>query len=244
VRLYRVSSILIRRRDLGEADRIVVLYSGERGKLSAVAKGVRRPRSKLAAGLQLFSHSNVQLAAGRTLEVVTQVRPIDAFYHIRKEMQRYAHACYIAELLDALTDEGDADPTLFGVLLATLRTLDGDGDPPTLVRSFELKLLGRLGYGPELNVCVGCGTALGGRAAGFSAAEGGVLCDRCHNATSALDMSPTGLRALRELRRLPPEELVSRRLSASSQEEVGRLMRVFIDRQLGKPLRSAEYLRL
>ena len=163
VRLYRVSSILIRQRDLGEADRIVVLYSGERGKLSAVAKGVKRPRSKLAGGLQLFSHSSVQLAAGRALEVVTQIRPIDTFYHLREEMQRYAHACYIAELLDTLTDEGDPDPPLFGVLLATIRALDGDGDPPTLVRSFELKLLARLGYGPELNVCVGCGGALGGR---------------------------------------------------------------------------------
>jgi DNA repair protein RecO (recombination protein O) len=244
VRLYRVSSILIRQRDLGEADRIVILYTRERGKLSAVAKGVKRPRSKLAGGLQLFSHARVQLAAGRSLEVVTQVHPITALYHLREDMRRYTHASYAAEVLDAFTDEGSSDPPLFDLLLGTLSALDAGGDPGVLARSFELKLLTRLGHGPELDVCVLCGTAIGDRSAGFSPSQGGVTCADCVRGVGALRVSPTALRALQELRRLPVDELAARRLSAAAGNEVGQLMRSFVDHRLDRPLRSAEYLSL
>jgi DNA repair protein RecO (recombination protein O) len=176
--------------------------------------------------------------------VVTQVHPIDAFYHLREEMRRYTHACYIAELLDVLTDEGDPDPRLFEALVATLETLDAGGDPSTLSRGFEISILSHLGYGPELDVCVQCGAKVGEQDAGFSAAQGGVACDECRRATGALRISSTALRALRDLRRIAPRELAKRRLSARPQEEIERLMRGFIDRQLGRPLRSAEFLRL
>jgi DNA repair protein RecO (recombination protein O) len=244
VRLYRVASILIRQRDLGEADRIVVLYSREQGKLDAVAKGIRRPRSKLAGGLQLFSHARVQLAAGRTLEVVTQVQPITLFRRLREDMACYTHACYVAELLDVLTDDGDPDPPLFDLLLGTLEGLDAGGQPPSLARGFEIKLLTRLGYGPELDVCVSCAANVGDRGAGFSASQGGVICGECSRAAGAAEVSPATLRALRDLRRMPAQELIDRRLSAAARDEVGRLMRAFVDYHVGRSLRSAEYLTL
>jgi len=242
VRLYRVTSILIRQRNLREADRIVTLLTRERGKLSAVAKGVRRPRSKLAGGLQLFSHARVQLAAGRSLEVVTQIEPVDTFYHLREDVARFNHACYASEMVDVLIEEQHADSRIFDLLLATLGGLDQGGDPSTLVRGFELKLLTRLGYGPELDTCVSCGASINAARAGFSPAQGGVVCSRCLRAQGAAPLPPAALQAMRELLRLPPQELAKRRLSKPVRERLNPLLRAFVDYRLDRPLKSAAFL--
>lgn len=241
-RLYRVSAVVLRQRDLGEADRIVVLSTLERGKLSAVAKGVKRPRSKLAGGLQLFTKAEVLLAAGRTLEIITQARPLDNFYQLRTDLPRFAHASYLAELLDTLTEERSPDPELHLLLVAALKGLNEGGDPPTLGRGFELKLLSRLGYGPELHTCVSCGTEVEGGRAGFATTEGGVVCARCARTLGVGLLSPNALRALRDLLRLPLEELARRKLSREAAEELARVLRPFVDYHLPRRLRSAEFL--
>jgi len=244
VRLYRVSAVVIRQRELGEADRILVLYSLERGKLSAVAKGMKRPRSKLAGSLQLFSHASVQLAAGRSLEVATQARAIDFHYNLRRDMARYAHASYAAELLDAFTDEGLSHPALFELLLSTLGAMDAGADPATLTRAFELKLMARLGYGPELESCVSCSAGVGGGGRGFSVSQGGVLCRKCLSTKGGAPLSAAGLRALRELSELETEVVAERRLAPAAREELGRLMRAFVDFRVERQLRSAAFLTL
>jgi DNA repair protein RecO (recombination protein O) len=243
LRSYPVSAVILRQRELGEADRILILYTRERGKLSAVAKGVRRPRSKFAASLQLFSRAQVQLAAGRTLEVVTQARALDICYQLRTDMARYAHASYVAELLDAVTEEGLADPPLFELLVETLSALDSGGEPTTLVRAFELKLLGRLGYGPELASCASCGAEIGGKARGFSATQGGVLCGKCLAAAGGgTPLSAGAARALRELRELATQELAGKRMNERTRQEVGRLMKAYLPFHIGRELRSAAFL--
>jgi len=242
VRLYRVSAVVIRQRDLGEADRILVLYTRERGKLSAVAKGTKRLRSKLAGSLQLFSHASVQLAAGRSLEVATQARAIDFHYNLRRDLTRYVHASYAAELLDALTDEDLSDAPVFELLVSTLGAMDAGADPATLIRAFELKLMARLGYGPELESCVSCGATLGGERQGFSVSQGGVLCGKCLPVQGGVRLSSAGLRALRELSALETEAVAERRLAPAAREELARLMRGFVDFRLERQLRSAAFL--
>ena len=239
-RLYRVVSVVIRQRDLGEADRILTLYTRERGKLSAVAKGIKRPRSKLAGSLQSFSHAVVQMAAGRSLDIVTQAQAIDGHYRLREDMNRYAHASYVAELLDALTDEGLSDMKTFELLLSTLAALDRGEDSATMVRSFELKLLRRLGYGPEIEACAVCGGDVGANTL-FSVWQGGVVCRQCA-AGGGVEMSDAGLRALRNLWRMEMDDLSGRCLSEGVRSEVGRVMRAFVDSHLDRPLRSAAFL--
>ncbi len=242
VRLHRVSSVVIRQRDLGEADRIVVLFTRDSGKLSAVAKGVKRPRSKLAGSVQLFNHLDLLLAAGRTLDIITQVRPVDLFSHLRADVTRYFYASYLVELLDTLVEEHAAAPPLFDLLVAVLRGLDGEGDPPTLARGFELKLLTELGYGPELFTCVSCGTEIEGGHLGFATAEGGVVCARCQRTLGVMALSPTALQAMRDLVRMPPEELAARKLSRAAAQELAHLLRIFVDYHLPRPLRSTQFL--
>ncbi len=233
---------MLRQRDLAEADRILVLYTRQRGKLSAVAKGIRRPRSRLAGSLQLFSHAEVQLAAGRSLEVATQARALDAFYQLRQDVGRYAHACYVAELLDALVDEGLPDEILFALVAETLQAMNEGGDPATLVRAFEVKLLGRLGYGPELEACIGCGTPPRSGEVGFSVGQGGVVCGKCLAAYGGKRISRAALRALRDLREIDMDQIASRRLSSATRGELGPLLRGFVDFRLERPLRSTTFL--
>jgi len=241
-RVHRVTSVVIRQRDLGEADRVVVLFTRELGKLSAVAKGVKRARSKLAGCLQLFAHVEALLAVGRTLDVVTQVRPLDPCYRLRTDMARYTHASYAAELLDTLLEERAPAPAVFDLLVAVLRGLDGEGDPATLIRGYELKLLSSLGYGPELFTCVSCGTEVEGGRAGFATAEGGVVCARCQRSLGVTPVSPTALRAMRDFAAMPEAELAGRKLSRPAAEELARVLRAFVDYQLPRPLHSTAFL--
>lgn len=241
-RVYRVSALLIRQRNFGEADRIVTLLTRERGKLSAIAKGVKKARSKFAGGLQLFSLARLQLAVGRSLEVVTQVEPTAGFYHLREDLGRFAHASYLCELVDVLTEEQAPDSAIFDLLVAALGALDAGGDPPTVTRGFELKLLTHLGYGPEMNTCVACGTEVEGGEAGFSAAEGGILCQSCRRGQGAPELGAGTLAAMRDLIRLPLEELAGRRLKAGVQQELERIMRAYVDYRLERPLRSTALL--
>ena len=90
IRLYRASALVLRQRNLAEADRIVTLFTRERGKLSAVVKGVKRPKSKLAAGTQLFTHSRFQLAMGRNLDVITQCEVVHPFHALHRDLTRLA----------------------------------------------------------------------------------------------------------------------------------------------------------
>jgi DNA repair protein RecO (recombination protein O) len=255
--------LLIRQRDLGEADRILTLFTRERGKLSAVAKGVKRLRSKLAPVLQLFAQARLQLAAGRSLEVVTQASPEQAFPHLREDVDRYACACYVAELADVMMEEHAAAEWVFELLAATLSALDAGGEMPeeeegrrspqgcgpagpqlgsaALVRGFELKLLSGLGYGPELEACVSCGVEVEKQAGGFSVPEGGVVCRRCARETGT-PLSPAALQGMRELVRLPQEELGRRRLTEKTRQELERLMRRFVDYRAERELRSAAFL--
>ncbi len=242
IRLYSVSAVVIRQRELGEADRILVLYTRERGKVSAVAKGIRRSRSRLAGSLQLFSLVEVQLAAGRSLEVITQARSGTAFHNLGSDMTRFAHASYVAELLDTLTEEGLADPYLYDLLVDTLQGLDAGGDPSTLRHAFELKTLGQLGYGPELTSCASCGTEIGAKARGFSVTQGGVLCARCLASSGGTALSTAGLRALHELLALDMAVLSTRSLNSATREEIGRLMRSYVPFHVGRELRSAAFL--
>ena len=241
-RVYRVEAVVIRQRDLGEADRIITLFARDRGKISAVAKGVKRPRSKFAGALQLFSHLRLLLAAGRTLDVITQLEPIDLFYRLREDMARYAHACYAAELLDVLTEEGAAEPDLFDLLVAVLTALEGGGDPATLIRGYELKLLSRLGYGPELDTCVSCAVEVEGGQAGFAVAEGGLQCPRCARTLGVMTISRPALRAMRELLQMPVEEMATRRLSRAARDELAQIMRPFVDYHVPRPVRCAAFL--
>jgi DNA repair protein RecO (recombination protein O) len=116
---------VLRRQDFGEADRVLTLYSPTLGKVRAIAKGVRRPKSRLGGNVELFTHVNVLVAQGRNLDIVTQAQAVLPFHGIRDDLWKAAYASYAAELVDRFTEERLENRAIFELLLEVLTHLDG-----------------------------------------------------------------------------------------------------------------------
>ena len=243
-RTYRAEAITLKSRAFGERDRLLVLYTAQNGKMSALAKGARRTTSKLAAHVDLFSHGRLFLAHGRTFDLVTQGETIERFPLLRTDLGRLSLAFYAGELLDRFTEEHLANPGLFSSVIAVMRRLaDPAIDPLIAVRVFELELLGLSGYRPQLHRCVICETLIQPDANNFSAAEGGVLCPTC--AASRRDSQAISVEALRLLRNLQtrPEEILGRvRESAETMAQAEGVLIGYIQYLLDLRLRSVGFI--
>jgi DNA repair protein RecO (recombination protein O) len=190
--LYRDEAVVLRTYKLGEADRIVVLLTRARGKVRAVAKGVRKTKSKFGARLEPTSHVAVQLYEGRDLDIVTQTESIDQFRAVRADLDRFARASAMLETADQLAQEGEVNPRLYQMLVGALRTLDAS-DSPLVVPAFFWKVLALEGFRPEVDVCVQCGDQDGPLVA-FDLESGGLLCRTCRRGQS---VSPEAVELLR-----------------------------------------------
>jgi DNA repair protein RecO (recombination protein O) len=244
-RLYRTEGIIIRRIDIGETDRILTLYTPGLGKLRAVAKGVRRPGSRLAGHVELLSHSAFLIARGRNLDIITQAQTQHAFTHLRQDLDRIGWGCYMSELLDRLTAERAENYPAFQLLLEALELLDQGRDAELIVRSFELHLLGYLGYRPQLFHCVSCDKDLEPRDHTFSPVLGGVLCPRCRGEDRrAIPLPLAALKVLRYLQRNGLGEADRLQLQDGRREEIEVLLHNYIRTILERDLNAVAFLKM
>lgn len=185
--LYRDRGIVLRSIKLGELDRIVTFLTEGRGKVRAVAKGVRRPGSRFGARLEPTSHVALQLYEGRNLDVVTQVETLDAHRALRERYEAFTQAIAMLEATDHVAQEGEANVPLYRMLAGALRTLAAE-PVPAVATAFFWKLLALEGVHPVLDACARCGEPVAAAVA-FDAAEGGVLCEACAG-PGAVPVSP------------------------------------------------------
>ncbi len=254
IRLYRVEAVVLRRQNWQEADRLLTLFTRERGKLRAVAKGVRKPRSRKAGHLELFTRVRLLLARGRSLDLISQAETVAAYLPLREDLVRATYAHYVAELLNQFTAEGEEEPALFHLLTETLDLLCTAPDLRPVARAYELHLLGEAGLRPELHACVRCGRLLthldvNGEERrpplGFSPAEGGVVCAVCTiHRPPPLTLSTAGLKVLQYLQTHRGEAASRLRLSGSRHAELERVLRRYIVHHLERQLKSVEFLNL
>lgn len=244
IRLYRTEAVVLRRRDLGEADRILTLFTARHGKLRVVAKGVRRPQSKLAGHLEPCARTSLLLAQGRNLDIITQAQLIKPYRALRENEISIAYAGYFADLLDALTVEAQPNAAAYDALVSAFEMLDRGLDPFVTARIFELHLLTVTGFRPELYRCAGCGETLEPVVNAFSAEAGGVLCPRCRQAQpQALPLSVNALKFLRLIDR-DPSGAFRLRLSDSLRREIEDALRAQIRQVVERDLGSLAVLRL
>ena len=191
--LYREQGIVLRTYKLGEADRIVHLLTAGRGKVRAVAKGVRKPGSRFGGRLEPFSHVDLQLYEGRNLDIVTQTELIDGHAGVRDDFALSACGSSMVEAADVIAQEGERSTRLYVLLLDGLRQLLAVPQwPASVLDAFLLRLVAVAGYHPQLDACAGCGSP--GAHAVFHLAAGGVVCPRCApNGTRPLDPETLGL---------------------------------------------------
>lgn len=212
VKLYQTEGIVLRTRDYGEADKLVTLLTSKAGKVPGIAKGVRRPRSRLRAGVELAHYGCYQLYAGRTLDTVTQYETRNTFNYLRIDWQRYVQACYLLELLDAVLPDREGGPEFLSLVLATLHLLESV-EPAICLRMFESRLLVLMGFGPELESCIHCGTT-GVDGVKFSVQHGGILCVSCQGKDPAAVKIEQGLVATwQHLVRINPAHLPRLRIN-------------------------------
>ncbi len=171
--------IVLRSFPLGEADRIVVMLSPNHGKVRAVAKGVRKTKSRFGGRLEPFSHVDLVLYEGRSLDIITQASVIEAFPALRSDLDRVLAASTMVEAVDAVSQEGESAHRAFLLLQRGLKALEAGPLHPDLVAAFLLKIADVVGVAPALDHCAGCGTREGVKR--FSFAAGGALCERCRN---------------------------------------------------------------
>src|SRR6476620_8206216 len=155
-RRYSTDAIVLSRFDLGEADRVLTLITPAGGKLKAIAKGIRRPTSRLGGRLEPFAELTVALARGRTFDVVTQVSGGHAWLHLRDSLEGAATAWYLAELADRSLEERHAAEPLYALLRRVYELLDGGMAPGRVSRWYAMHLLAELGSRREVDRCVEC----------------------------------------------------------------------------------------
>jgi len=242
-RNYQTEAIIIKKTKLGEADRILPLYTPHLGKIQAVAKGVRRPRSKMSGHLELLTYSLVSLARGRNIDTVTGSQTINSFLPLKSDLELSSYALYITELVNQFTADHIENYRLFQLLLKTLENLCQAGDNELVLRYFELHLLNEVGYRPQLQHCVSCRATLQPVINSFSPGSGGVLCPDCSQ--SQLLTYPLSVNALKVLRLLQDNDYstVSRlKVDQQLSNELEAIVRNYIKYLLEREVKSVAWL--
>ena len=233
--------MVLRKLDYGEADRIYTLLTAEHGKVGAIAKGVRRTASRLAPALELFSQVDVQLARGRSLDVVVQAVRLRG-PRIEADVERTAHAALIVELADRVSEERHPLEGLFALTCGALRELAAEAEPRRASAWFMAAALDLLGYAPQLQVCAACERPLPAAPAGFSAAAGGFLCGDC--APAGMHPVPvSGLKVLRVMASGDVELYRRLKLDGLLMGEVERVLEAQLEYHLDRQLKSLRFLR-
>ena len=243
-RRYTTEAIVLSRFDLGEADRVLTLITPSIGKLKAIAKGIRRPTSRIGGSLEPFAELHVLLARGRTFEVVTQVSVGHAWLNLRDSLESAATAWYLAELADRSLEERHAAEPVYALLRRAYELLDAGMAPGRVARWYEMHLADELGVRPEVDRCVECDRVLeaDGRFR-WVPLLGGVLCDRCPGPPH--DRTGLGLEALKLLKayqRQDVEAIAALRLAPETEREVESALRDFVRHALEREARSLAFL--
>ncbi|NMB46305.1 MAG: DNA repair protein RecO [Firmicutes bacterium] len=243
--LYRTEAVVLRTHNLGEADKILTLFTRNRGKVRAVARGSRRPRNHLMGVSQLFTHSGMLIFKGKNLDSISQGSIINAWLFLREDLLKMAYASYIVELVDKLTEEYDPNERVYSLLVSVFDQMQKDDLEAILTRFFELHFLRLIGLKPQLERCVGCDTVLtsAGNQLRFSPREGGVLCPNCQGGRSdALSLSQGAYQVMRWLSAANIDRLTVLQMPKPVEQEVEEMLRNFINFHLQRPLKSLEFL--
>jgi DNA repair protein RecO (recombination protein O) len=175
-------AIVLRARPLGEADRVYALLTRERGKVDAVAKGVRRPRSAMSGRLEPLAEVRVSLHKGRTLDVITEARTVKSYWTGLARPDALATASLFAETVDMFCEPDLALPEIYALLAGAIAAVAASDAPAALVPRFQLRLLHALGLAPAGDACVRCGNGFDEHGAWLDLEAGGLGCERCYGA--------------------------------------------------------------
>ena len=237
--VYRDSAVVLRVTKLGEADRIVTLLTRREGRVRAVAKGVRRTKSKFGGRLEPFSHVDLQLFAGLNLDIVTQAETLDPFGSVlAADYSRYTCATAIVETAERLTaEEREPSLKLYLLVVSALRALtETRRDPSLVLDAFLLRAMALAGWAPALTECARCGTP--GPHAAFHIPSGGLLCAQCRGLGSVGTARPAQLTVALMAALAAGEWVVADAAESPARREASGLVAALLQWHLERGLRS------
>ncbi len=241
---YRTQAIVLGHIEYGEADRIIKLFTAEKGKITAIAKGVRKIRSRKAGHLEPFTRASLFLAKGRNLDIITQAETLDSYIGLREDLERLALASYVVEVVDRFTYEEGQNIGIFRLLANTLSRLETLPNAETVVHYYETRLLDLLGFRPQLFECVNCGSQIREEDQFFSPLTGGVLCPKCGSSQSdAWSVKKDTLRYWRHMQRSKWQQVESVVIPNVIETRLADLIQRYLTYLLERSLNSPEFLR-
>lgn len=238
--------LVIKTRDFGEADRIVLFLSEDFGKFEAVVRGARRPRSRFAGNIQLFSLLDAQFFSGKSLDQLSQANLIRPFSKLSEDLVKLAYAGYWAELLVEFLPEREPLPEVFRFMLAAMLVLEQTENPHLLSLAFQMRILTYLGYQPYLEDCLECNDDMASeKEINFSVADGGIICSKCFANVHHDDLrriNRAELLFLRNIGQIDIRKLAELDLQGVDLLKMRSLLRAFIEYRVDHVLKAQIFL--
>ncbi len=244
-RTYKTQGVVLKQTPIGEADRVLTLYTRRMGKIRAVARGVRRTKSRLAGHLEPLTYARVSIAEGRSLDAISEAETLRSFRALREDLGRVSSAVYVTDLVESFSADGSPNAAVFDLLLAILGELEDHESPGRLIRCFEVQLLKHSGFGPELYRCVECHSVLKPGDHLFSSAKGGIVCPDCRTGSSGglVSVSLSAVKVLRFFQRESFEKTAALDVPSPLLAEVERVLRTYVRYVLDRELKSADFVK-
>ena len=245
--LVKTAAITLKSRKWGDVDRIVTFYARRMGKIRAVARGARRFKSRMGAALEPLTICELNLfeKSGDSLYRVSQVDLVEPFVRFREDLTLMAAAARMANVVGAITPDGDPDPILFDTLEHGLRSLMTSKDPPLTALLFQIRLLGLTGFRPQTDHCSSCGRSRLIQEPQFSPASGGLVCQTCasRERIPCLPLSRGSLAFLQQALRLTPEMVTRLKAAGQVRCEVEDAIEGYVTVVAGRRIPPVDFLR-
>ncbi|MFC1713414.1 DNA repair protein RecO [Candidatus Poribacteria bacterium] len=247
--VLKTKAIVLGGHPLGEADRIVAFHTEDFGNIRAVARGVRKTKSRLCGRMEILTCGDLVFyeRAGKDLHVVNSFDIVESFQALREDLMKMAYCSYLAELIQHVESSDDPDSDTFDLMLDIMFMMKTTDDPEMLVRVFEMRFLTNSGLSPQLDDCLDCSCDIGGATTlRFNVAEGGVLCNKCVGGaeqSSAILISRGTLELMKKMQQAPLELISRLKILENSRRELKKVLRNFISfhTDVGR-LRSLDFL--
>lgn len=239
--LQKCEGIIIRTTDYGETNKVVTLYTREWGKIGAMARGAKKPKSRLSGSTQLLTYGYFLVQKGSGMGSLQQAEIISSMKSIREDIFLTAYASFIAELTDKAVEDRKPNPFLFELLYQTLNYLNEGYDPEILMFIYEMKMLNVMGLYPILDQCAVCGSTDGHFS--FSIREGGLICHRClEKDPYHFKLSQAGARLLRLFYHFDLSRLGNISVKKETKDELKRIISAYYEEYSGLSLRSKRFI--
>lgn len=239
--LEKIDGIIIRTQDYGETHKLLTIISKKIGKFTALARGAKKPKSRMAAVTQPFIYARFFVYVNSGLSTIQQGEMIHSFRTIREDIIKTAYTAYITELTDKLMDTQSPDMYLFDQLYQTMRWIEENEEADVPLMMYELKLYKKGGFAPIVDKCTNCGSKEAPFT--FSIAEGGLLCKRCANMDmKAVSLPNAAVKLLHIFSKVSIERIGTVSVKPENKEMLRTILDAYYDQYGGYFLKSRKFL--